>query len=88
MDDIWTYVISVATLFVGWFLGELTRWLSNRGEDKKAARRVLYHLLEIHYQLKRWSGVLLPEPQFESLLAGLPQEFQDGAGKEQVKQVM
>lgn len=48
-----TAIIAVSSVFLGWALNELTRFLNNRKENRNLKRQVLFNLLEINHQLIR-----------------------------------
>jgi len=45
----WPYFATILSISIGWFLNELGQWFRSRKEDKKAVKKVLYHLLDAYY---------------------------------------
>lgn len=52
-DSIITSITSIVCLSTGWLLNEFGTWFKEKRENKRIRKNVLYHLLEIHYSIRK-----------------------------------
>lgn len=52
-DTLIASITSVVSLSIGWLLNEFGSWFKERRENKRISKNVLYHLLEIHYSIRK-----------------------------------
>jgi len=72
----WTYIATVISITLGWFLNELSQWFRTRKEDKKVIKRVLYNLLETYFTFNQLNTSELIHLLTDRLLTRFPVQDQ------------
>jgi hypothetical protein len=76
LQNVLAYVGAPLGLILGWSLNEVSKYLSDRKNDKKIKRSVIYHLLEIYTALifsdyQKFEDAILEEYKATAIMKGL-----------------
>jgi hypothetical protein len=72
----WTFIITVFSVSLGWFLNELSQWFRTNQSDKKIKKQILFNLLEINFIFQRLDTTALSQLYKERVLIRFPEPDQ------------